>query len=100
MSMPGFTADGSLAYNGNSRFALRLTFNNNRSRISPQLPEGGRGGPGTRDCVGEYQDCYIDCSVTYPEGNNRDICFSTCDNRYNRCKTPVFGFGGFGGFIA
>jgi hypothetical protein len=56
------------------------------SAIGPQLRAGGGGS--TNDCVDSYQNCYVDCSVRYPEAgdspNNlnalmRQGCFDSCD---------------------
>jgi hypothetical protein len=69
---------------------------------------GGGGGGGQKgskpkpkpkpDCVDRYQNCYIDCSVKYPEFKDTEKnlnsrlrvgCFDSCDAGYSFCSTTV-----------
>jgi hypothetical protein len=93
MSMPGFTAISSL-YCGTKAYAAPSTVPEiSSSVIGPQLRAGGGGS--TKSCVETYQDCYVDCSVRYPESadspNNlnalmRQGCFDSCDAAYSLCS--------------
>lgn len=102
MNMPGFTAQSSLYYSGRSYTAPSAVAQRSNSAIGPQLRAGG-GGP-SNDCVDSYQNCYIDCSVKYPESNDspnnlnssmREGCFDSCDAAYRLCS-PARGAGAIG----
>ncbi len=40
---------------------------------------------GGSTCVSRYQSCYTTCSVAYPDGRNRQLCFEICDDIYREC---------------
>jgi len=114
MSIPGFTAGNSLYGSGISHPERSAVRERSRSVIESQLRAGG-GGPSTKSCTDKYQDCYVDCSVKYPESGDstgnlnalkRQACLDTCDANFRTCGTfgalagrPLSrGFGGFGTF--
>jgi hypothetical protein len=91
MNFPRFTADHSL-YAARNYPPQRRMIKNIGSAIEPQLPIGGGSGGGS--CTDQYQSCYIDCSVQYPESadsvNNlnamyREACYDSCDAAYRLC---------------
>jgi hypothetical protein len=93
MPIPGFTASSSL-YGTKIRFyqSTRRT-KTDLSAIEAQLPVGG--GESNADCLSKYQNCYVDCSVRYPESTDsidnlnelmRQGCFDSCDAAYNLCS--------------
>jgi hypothetical protein len=92
MNMPGLTADNSI-YNNGSKFCLSPAGSEQRSSaIAPQLRVGGGGL--SNKCDDDYGECYIDCSVKYPESkdspNNlnsdfRQACFDSCDAAHDLC---------------
>jgi hypothetical protein len=55
--------------------------------FSLRRPGGwGGGSTGDSDCVGEYQDCYVGCSVDFGEDSlDQNICFKQCDRKYEIC---------------
>lgn len=95
MSLLGFTASSSLCASSRRYSASSVAPGASRSAIEPQVPVGRGGGGTTNDCVDTYQNCYIDCSVKYPESadspNNlnsmmREDCFDSCDAAYDLCS--------------
>jgi hypothetical protein len=94
MTIPGFSASNSLRRGGDYT-ARTLGRGNSGQAVRPQLPVGGGGSSG--DCVDRYQNCYVDCSVRYPEsddpnslnGQLRQGCFDACDAAYRLCS-PTF----------
>lgn len=93
--LPGFSAENSL-YSGIRKYFLRgRSIASSSKGVEPQVPAGGGGGR-TRTCADAYGDCYIGCSVDYPESgdstNNlnkqfRNDCYGSCDGAYNVCKS-------------
>jgi hypothetical protein len=93
--LPGFSADNSL-YSGSRKYTLHPRAAESSSRgVEPQIPAGGGGGR-PRTCADAYGDCYIGCSVDYPESgdsqNNlnkqfRNDCFGSCDAGFNLCNS-------------
>lgn len=92
MNLPGFTADNSLfnsvrKYNGTSAATHRSKV------IRPQLRVGGGGL--SNKCDDKWGDCYIDCSVRYPDSPNnlnsefREACFDSCDASHDRCGSRL-----------
>jgi hypothetical protein len=110
MNMPGFTADTSL-YNSSRKYNMPSAANERSSSvIRPQLRAGGGGL--SNKCDDRWGDCYIGCSVDYPESKdspnnlNSDLragCFDSCDASHRRCspargalhsnQAPIFGRG-------
>lgn len=94
--LPGFTAESAL-YSGSRKYRVSaLSRENPGRRIEPQVPAGGGGGGTKRTCADAYGDCYIGCSVDYPESgdstNNlnaklRDGCFGSCDAGFDLCSS-------------
>lgn len=92
MNMPGFTAGASL-FNGTRKYnKLNAPTARSNSFIEPQLRVGGGGL--SNQCDDDYGECYIDCSVSYPESkdspNNlnsdfRQGCFDSCDAAHDLC---------------
>jgi len=114
MNIPGFTAGESIYHDGIGHPVRSAVRERTRSAVTPQLPVG-RGGPSTKTCTDKYQDCYVDCSVKYPESGDstgnlnalkRQACLDTCDANFRTCGTfgtlaaRSFsrGFGGSGTF--
>jgi len=102
ISLPGFTASNSLCSSSRNYTRPSTVPIGSSWAIEPQLRAGG-GGP-RDDCVATYQNCYIDCSVRYPESgdsvNNlnsqmRQGCFDSCDAAYRLCS-PARGAGTVG----
>lgn len=103
MNIPGFTAGNSL-YNGGRCNMRSVVLGTSTSIIEPQLRVGGGGL--SNKCDDKWGDCYIDCSVRYPESkdspNNqnsdfRQSCFDSCDAAHDLCggglsvgRTSVF----------
>jgi hypothetical protein len=92
MSLPGFSASNSLSTSSTKFAMLRLAQAGAGHAIEPQVSKGGGS---ASDCVETYQNCYIDCSVRYPESadspNNlnslmRQGCFDSCDAGYDLCS--------------
>ena len=91
--LPGFTAESAL-YSGSRKYRVSARSRETRGRrVEPQVPAGG-GGRGTkRTCADAYGDCYIGCSVDYPESGDslnadlREGCFDSCDAGYNLCSS-------------
>lgn len=68
--LPGFTAENAL-YSGSRKYKVSALSRENRgSRVEPQVPAGGGGGGTKRTCADAYGDCYIGCSVDYPESGD------------------------------
>ena len=94
--LPGFTAENAL-YSGSRQYKVSAISRETRGRVEPQIPAGGGGGGGTkRTCADAYGDCYIGCSVDYPESGdspnnlNADLrggCFDSCDAGYDLCSS-------------
>ena len=93
MNMPGFTAGNSLCSDSRKCNTLSAAVVTSNSLIEPQLRVGG-GGLGNK-CGDDYGECYIDCSVRYPESkdspNNlnsdfRQACFDSCDAAHDLCR--------------
>lgn len=92
MNLPGFTACSSLS--GNKRqHRMGRAAAHAPSIIEPQLRVGGGGVLGNK-CDDDYGECYIDCSVRYPESQdspnnlNADLrqgCFDSCDASHDLC---------------
>jgi len=92
--LPGFTAENAL-YSGSRKYKVSgMARGSPGRRVEPQVPAGGGGT--RRTCADAYGDCYIGCSVDYPESgdstNNlnadrRDGCFDSCDGGYNLCSS-------------
>ena len=92
MKIPRFTAENAL--NGSISSAGFGSLSKPGSpAIEPQLQIGGGGLGGS--CVDQYQNCYVDCSVKYPESSDspdnlngmyRQACFDSCDASYNLCS--------------
>ena len=89
--LPGFTAENAL-YSGSRKYQVSAMSRESPGRgVEPQVPVGGGGTK--RTCADTYGDCYIGCSVDYPEsGDNlnaelRDGCFDSCDAGYNLCSS-------------
>jgi hypothetical protein len=91
MNMPGFTADNSLDHSG-GKYTETSGVPHRNTEITPQLRIGAGGL--SNKCDDKWGDCYIDCSVRYPESgdspNNlnsmyRDGCFDSCDAAHNLC---------------
>jgi hypothetical protein len=91
--MPGFTASQSLLSKSGTYSLQSAVHVRGASAIELQLRVGGGGS--TNDCLDNYQNCYIDCSVRYPESNDspnnlnssmRDACFESCDAAYRLCS--------------
>ena len=90
MNMPGFNAANSIY---SSKFYLTPRgAEHSRPAIAPQLRVGGGGL--SNQCDDDYGECYIDCSVKYPESkdspNNlnsefRQGCFDSCDAAHDLC---------------
>ena len=104
MTMPGFGADAS-DYRASGSYAGSIAISKEiDGAVMPQLPIGGGGAVGT-SCVETYQNCYVNCSVKYPESPNnlnseyRQACFDSCDASYRLCgpsvgigkRSPIFG---------
>jgi hypothetical protein len=98
MTMPAFTASHSLCRRSTTYSLQSAVPERGTSAIEPQLRAGGGGS--TNDCVDTYQNCYIDCSVKYPESNDspynlnslmRDACFESCDAAYRLCGPARIG---------
>jgi hypothetical protein len=95
IKLPGFSADKSL-YSGGRQYSMpHVNAERSSGGVEPQVAAGGGGGT-TRTCADAYGDCYIGCSVDYPESgdspNNlnadfRDTCFGSCDAGYNVCTS-------------
>ena len=92
--MPGFTASHSLLSRSGIYSRQSVVHERGASAIELQLRAGGGGS--TNDCLDTYQNCYIDCSVRYPESNDspnnlnssmRDACFESCDAAYRLCSS-------------
>jgi hypothetical protein len=93
MGLPGFTASKSLCTSDRRyRASCVVPEGRSRSAIGPQLRAGGGSAD---DCVDTYQNCYVDCSVRYPESadsqNNlnammREGCLDSCDAAYDLCS--------------
>lgn len=92
MNMPGFSADNSIYHNRSKFYLTSRGTEHNGSAIAPQLRVGGGGL--SNQCDDDYGDCYIDCSVRYPESkdspNNlnsefRQGCFDSCDAAHDLC---------------
>ena len=90
MSIPGFTAHNSLY--SHCHYVQSLSICAMNSMIEPQLRVGGGGL--SNKCDDDYGECYIDCSVKYPESKDspgnlnsmyRDACFDSCDAAHNLC---------------
>ncbi len=100
MTLPGFTAARSLSHGGRTYAGSARYAKAERSQITPHLPvQGGTGGSGS-DCVSQYQNCYVGCSVQYPESQDspsnlnalmRQGCYDSCDASYDLCR--IFGRG-------
>jgi len=95
MSIPGFTAHNSL-YSRRNYVLTRVPICAMNSMIEPQLRVGGGGL--SNKCDDNYGDCYIDCSLKYPESKDapgnlnsmyRDACFDSCDAADNLCRRPL-----------
>jgi len=96
MNMPGFTGDNSI-YSGGRKFNMSCPATERSSSvIEPQLRVGGGGL--SNKCDDKWGDCYIDCSVRYPESgdsaNNlnsmyRDACFDSCDAAHDLCGSRL-----------
>ena len=93
MNMPGFTATNSLCAGRRKYSVPRMAPERSGLAVEPQLRAGGGGS--TDNCVDRYQNCYIDCSVRYPESNDspnnlnalmRQGCFDSCDAAYRLCS--------------
>ena len=91
--LPGFTAENTL-YSGSRKYRVSAMSRESLGRgVEPQVPVGGGGGGTKRTCADAYGDCYIGCSVDYPEsGDNlntdlRDGCFDSCDAGYDLCSS-------------
>jgi hypothetical protein len=89
MRIPGFTAHNSL-YNSGIRYnMLSAATERSSSVIRPQLRVGGGGL--SNKCDDKWGDCYIDCSVRYPDSPDnlnsefREACFDSCDAAHNLC---------------
>lgn len=92
MNIPGFTAGSSL-YRSSGNYTKQMQGRQHGvPKVGPQLPPRGPGG--SSDCIGDYQNCYVDCSVRYPESRDspgnlnaqmRQGCFDSCDAAYNLC---------------
>lgn len=89
MNMPGFYADNSLYSSGRKYNVLGATTERGRPMIGPQLRAGGGGL--SNKCDDKWGDCYIGCSVRYPDSPNnlnselREGCFDSCDAAHNLC---------------
>jgi hypothetical protein len=92
INMPGFTAGSSLYHGGRKYQMTSAALGRSSSVIGPQLRVGGGGL--SNKCDDDWGDCYIDCSVRYPESgdspNNlnselRNACFDSCDAAHNLC---------------
>jgi hypothetical protein len=90
MNIPGFTAANSLIGANNHR--SRISTRKRALEIEPQLRVGGGGL--SNKCDDDYGECYIDCSVKYPESKDspgnlnsmyRDACFDSCDAAHDLC---------------
>ena len=105
MNMPGFTADSS-DYRGARTYAGPIAIHGEMGwAVMPQLAIGGGGVQNS--CVDQYQNCYVDCSVRYPDSPNnlnselREGCFDSCDASYRLCspsaggavRSPILGLG-------
>lgn len=102
--LPGFTAENAL-YTGSRKYQPASLSRETRSgRVEPQVPVGGGGGGTKKTCADTYGDCYIGCSVDYPESGdspnnlNADLragCLDSCDAGYNLCtslaRSSLFG---------
>ena len=92
MSIPGFTASTSLRCSG-EQYSRTRQAGANSAVVRPQLPIGEGGS--SSDCVSRYQDCYVDCSVRYPDDPNslnaqlRQGCFDACDAAYRLCSPTL-----------
>src|SRR5215831_5799684 len=89
MRIPRFTADNSFHTFIPQSFPQSPV-------IQPQLSVNG--GP-SDSCTEDYQNCYVDCSVRYPESqdssNNlnamyRQACLDSCDASYRLCSPGNF----------
>ena len=93
MTIPGFTAGNSLRRSGGDYKGRTRVCGNGSQSVRPQLPIGEGGS--SSDCVSRYQDCYIDCSVRYPDDPNslnaqlRQGCFDACDAAYRLCSPTL-----------
>jgi hypothetical protein len=94
IKLPGFSAEDSLYSDGRKYPMPRVAAERSSGAVEPQVAVGGGGG--TRTCADAYGDCYIGCSVDYPESadssNNlnadfREGCFNSCDGGYNVCTS-------------
>jgi hypothetical protein len=93
MNVPRFNAEQALGTSLRRYMMSRDNTVNALSVIEPQLPVGG--GSSSGNCTDRYQDCYIDCSVRYPESNDstsnfnaayRQACYDSCDAAYRLCS--------------
>lgn len=107
MTIPGFTAS-TLVTESNAIYRQAFT-----ERVAlvpmvmPSAPVGRGGSPKPNSCDDRFGECYIGCSVDYPESkdgpNNlnslmRQGCEDSCDAAHKLCG-PRGGFGGFGTFM-
>ena len=92
MNIPGFTADRSLddsarKYHGRSA----ATHMSNVITLQTRVGSGGL----SNTCDDKWGDCYIDCSVRYPDAPNslneelRQGCFDSCDSSHDLCGGAV-----------
>ena len=95
MRIPGFTAHNSL-FSRHKYLQRRVPICAINSMIEPQLRVGGGGL--SNKCDDDYGECYIDCSVKYPESKDspsnlnsmyREACFDSCDAADNLCRRPL-----------
>ena len=106
MNIPGFTAENSFTQ---SNGIHRLSFSEQTNFISVIMPAApvGRGRTDEqKKCDDKLGDCYIGCSVDYPESGDslnpdrRQGCEDSCDASHRLCSpqrtTPRGRFGGFG----
>ena len=98
MTIPGFNAGSSLRRGGGGYVGGTGACGDHVQSVRPQLPVG-EGGGSSNDCVDRYQNCYVDCSVRYPEYDDagslnaqlRQGCFDSCDAAYRLCGPTLAG---------
>jgi|SRR6516162_3033574 hypothetical protein len=96
MTTPSFTASSSLYYS-NRNYIMRSPALQKEcgSAVMPQLRAGG--GPMSSPCYDRLVDCYLNCSINYPDDPlMQEGCEDSCDAAYRLCR---FG-GGVGGVVA
>ena len=95
MNMPGFTADSS-NYRSAGTYVQPMAIPGGTGwAVTPQLAIGGGGVQNS--CVDTWQNCYVNCSVKYPESDNnlnsefQQACMDSCDASFNLCSPTTGG---------